>query len=75
MPIIPQTCATATGSYILPYTYQSSPPPYCNPNLECISIQKCEKGYILEHNEKEYACESLHSAFEVIKTIFEFKKS
>jgi hypothetical protein len=51
------------------YTPTSNNPPV-EDDAACISIDKCEKGFIITHCNKEYACESLHSAYEIIKKLF-----
>ena len=46
----------------------------CNAADQCdessIVIEKCEKGFILNHKDKEYACETLASAYQVMQKLF-----
>lgn len=53
-----------------PYNYIISTAPSEPDDPACITIDKCEKGFIVTHCDKEYACESLHSAYEIIKKLF-----
>ena len=59
--------------YTSPYTFQYTTPLVENED-DFLSIKKCKKGFIVEINNKEYACESLHSAYEVVKKLFAEKK-
>jgi hypothetical protein len=41
----------------------------CHNDDDSIVIDKLEKGFVLNFKDKEYACESLHSIFEVMKRL------
>lgn len=64
------TGINCTGSYYQPSHYIYNTLPCACSKDTSIVIEKAEKGFILQHNDKEYACESLHSAYEVLKKLF-----
>lgn len=52
------------------YHYCTAPAPEKVSDDSTIVIEKCERGFVLNYKDKEYACETLASAYQVMQKLF-----